>query len=54
MVAVERLKPSAADRTAGKVVLGHEISHRLYSGPKERAVLFHPEYYITTDIPWTL
>jgi hypothetical protein len=51
VAAVERLEPLAADRTAGEVVLCHDISLELYHGAKERAALFHPEYYITTDKP---
>ena len=51
VMAVKRLEPSAADRTAGEVVLGHDISLRLHYGSKERAVLFHPKYYITTYKP---
>jgi hypothetical protein len=51
MVPVERLEPLAADCTANLVVFAHGISLELYNGPKERAVLFHPNYYITTDKP---
>ena len=48
VMAVKRLEPSTADGAPDLVVPTHGISPRLYHGAKERAVLFHPEYYVTT------
>ena len=51
VAAVERLEPLTADSASSEVVLCHGISLKLCHGPKERVVLFHPKYYITTDKP---